>query len=188
MSTGGGWQDQVGGLCAGFKMVYTEPGLKQNIMCRKIELSDSTKKELQERFVLIYTGQRRLARNLLREVVGKYVGNDEVSLDVLAEIQELAEQMACSLQKGDIDGFAKLLNAHWEQSKRLDKGCTNTCIDQIFNSVEDLIDGKMICGAGGGGFVQVVLKKGVTKKQISDRLIDVFADSGVEVYNSEFVY
>ena len=121
-------------------------------------------------------------------VVGKYVGNDEVSLDVLAEIQELAEQMACSLQKGDIDGFAKLLNAHWEQSKRLDKGCTNTCIDQIFNSVEDLIDGKMICGAGGGGFVQVVLKKGVTKKQISDRLIDVFADSGVEVYNSEFVY
>ena len=80
------------------------------------------------------------------------------------------------------------MNAHWEQSKRLDKGCTNTCIDQIFNSVEDLIDGKMICGAGGGGFVQVVLKKGVTKKQISDRLIDVFADSGVEVYNSEFVY
>ena len=31
---------------------------------------EETLKELQERFALIYTGQRRLARNLLRDVVG----------------------------------------------------------------------------------------------------------------------
>lgn len=31
---------------------------------------------LDERFVLIYTGQRRLARNLLRDVSGRYVGNE----------------------------------------------------------------------------------------------------------------
>ena len=29
-----------------------------------------------DEFVLIYTGQRRLARNLLRDVVGCYVGNE----------------------------------------------------------------------------------------------------------------
>ena len=36
-----------------------------------------------------------------------------------------------------------------ELSKKLDGGCTNTCIEQIFNTIDDLIEGKMICGAGG---------------------------------------
>ena len=43
----------------------------------------------------------------------------------------------------------------------------------------------MICGAGGGGFLQVILKKGVTKQDLRTRLFDVFADSGVEVYDCE---
>ena len=52
------------------------PGLQQRLQVAHIELSPQTKKELDERFVLIYTGQRRLARNLLRDVVGRYVGNE----------------------------------------------------------------------------------------------------------------
>ena len=52
----------------------------------------------------------------------------------------------------------------------------------IFHSVEDLIDGKMICGAGGGGFLQVVLKKGVTQEDVRKRLHEVFQDSGVDVW------
>ena len=87
------------------------------------------------------------------------------------------------LEKGNIDGFAELLNQHWELSKKLDAGCTNTCIDMIFHSVEDLIDGKMICGAGGGGFLQVVLKKGVTQEDVRKRLREVFQDSGVDVWS-----
>ncbi len=78
--------------------------------------------------------------------------------------------MRLELEKGRIDGLAKLMNEHWELSKRLDKGCTNNCIDQIFLSIEDLIDGKMICGAGGGGFIQVIMKKGVTLEQMQERL------------------
>ena len=35
--------------------------------------------------------------------------------------------------------------------KMIDSGSTNTLIDQIFASVDDLIDGKLVCGAGGGG-------------------------------------
>lgn len=40
--------------------------------------------------MLIYTGQRRLARNLLRDVVGRYVGNEPDSLFALEEIQKTA--------------------------------------------------------------------------------------------------
>ena len=52
----------------------------------------------------------------------------------------------------------------------------------IFHSVEDLIDGKMICGAGGGGFLQVILKKGITPDDLQKRLHEVFQDSGVDVW------
>ena len=183
MSTGGGWQDQVGGLAPGIKMVSSEPAIRQRITCVPCKISEKTRKELDERFCLIYSGQRRLARNLLRDVVGRYVGGIEDAVDVLYEIQQTAVLMRFELEKGNIDGFAELLNQHWELSKKLDAGCTNTCIDMIFHSVEDLIDGKMICGAGGGGFLQVVLKKGVTQEDVRKRLREVFQDSGVDVWS-----
>ena len=53
------------------------PGLQQRLQVAHIELSPQTKKELDERFVLIYTGQRRLARNLLRDVVAGFPLNYE---------------------------------------------------------------------------------------------------------------
>lgn len=103
-------------------------------------------------------------------------------------MQSLAVLMRFQLERGNIDEFAKLMNQHWEMSKLLDSGCTNTCIDQIFLSCEDLIDGKFICGAGGGGFLQVILKKGVTKEELRVRLRGVFQDSGVDVWESEFLW
>lgn len=49
-----------------------------------------------------------------------------------------------------------------------------------------MIDGRMICGAGGGGFLQVILKKNVTPALARERLAGVFADSGVEVCRCSF--
>ena len=187
MSTGGGWQDQVGGLTPGIKFITSRPGIRQQLKVEKVEISEKTKQELQERFVLIYTGQRRLARNLLREVVGNYIGGRKESLEALDEMQKVAALMKFALEKEDIDEFASLLNQHWEISKKLDAGSTNTCIDQIFSVCEDMIDGKFISGAGGGGFLQVILKKGVTQEMLHQRLRDVFQDSGVDVWNVEFV-
>ena len=186
MSTGGGWQDQVGGLTPGIKFITTKPGITQNIKVENVKISSDTLKELGERFALIYTGQRRLARNLLREVVGAYIGSSPTSIEVLYEIQRVAALIKFELERGNIDGFAELLNEHWELSKKLDGGCTNTCIDQIFMSCEDMLDGKFISGAGGGGFLQVILKKQFTKADLQKRLNSIFEDSGVDVWDCEF--
>ena len=187
MSTGGGWQDQVGGLTPGIKMVSTQPGIDQQIQVTPVVLKEETKRELQDRFALIYTGQRRLARNLLRDVVGGYIGNRKDSLDALHKMKRVAVLMQFELEQGNIDAFAKLLNQHWELSIQLDKGSTNTCIQQIFMACEDMIDGKFISGAGGGGFLQVILKKGVTKADLRERLYAIFQDSGVDVWECELL-
>ncbi len=187
MSTGGGWQDQVGGITSGIKMITTKPGIEQQIVVKKVEVAQETMDELQERFALIYTGQRRLARNLLRDVVGGYIGNRQESIQALSEMKRVAALMQFELEQGDIDAFAALLTRHWDLSIQLDGGSTNTCIQQIFLACEDLIDGKFISGAGGGGFLQVILKKGVTKQMLQERLYSIFQDSGVDVWECCFI-
>ena len=188
MSTGGGWQDQVGGITPGLKYITSMPGVEQQIKVTHVEIPEETKRELDERFVMIYTGQRRLARNLLRDVVGRYVGNEPDSLFALEEIQKTVALMRFELERGNVDGFAKLLDYHWELSKKVDAGSSNTLIEQIFSSIEDLIDGKLVCGAGGGGFLQVILKKGVTKQEVEEHLNKVFMDSLVGVADCKLVW
>ena len=61
-------------------------------------------------------------------------------------------------------------------------------IDQIFKSIDHLIDGRLVCGAGGGGFLQVVLKRGVQKEEVQERLKAVFQDSLVGVWDCELVW
>lgn len=183
MSTGGGWQDQVGGVTDGCKYITTMPGMQQKIHVQHITIPAEAKKELNDRFALIYTGQRRLARNLLRDVVGRYVGNDPDVVRALNEIQKTAALMRFELERGHIDDFAALLNQHWKLSKQIDAESTNTLIDQIFESIDDLICGKMICGAGGGGFLQVILKKGVTHTMVHARLKAVFQDNDVDIWD-----
>lgn len=188
MSTGGGWQDQVGGVTPGLKYITSMPGVEQKLKVSHVFLNEATKAELNERFALIYTGQRRLARNLLRDVIGRYVGNEPDSLFALNEIQRVAALMRFELERGNVDEFAKLLDYHWTLSKKVDSGSTNTLIDQIFSSIDDMIDGRLVCGAGGGGFLQVILKKGITKADVHNRLKAVFQDSLVDVWNCELVW
>lgn len=187
MSTGGGWQDQVGGITPGIKYITTEPGISQEINVNTMKLKPEVLQELQDRFALIYTGQRRLARNLLRDVVGGYLGGRPESVEALHKMSRMAALMKFELERGDIEEFCRLLNEHWELSKKLDSGSTNTCIDQIFMACEDLIDARFISGAGGGGFLQVILKKGIKRDQLRQRLYGVFQDSGVDVWDCEIL-
>lgn len=188
MSTGGGWQDQVGGITPGLKYITSMPGVEQKLQVNHIELNKETKRELDERFCLIYTGHQRLARNLLRDVIGHYVGNEPDSLFVLNEIQRVAALMRFELERGNVDGFAKLLDYHWNLIQKMDQGSTSTLIEQIFQSIDDMIAGRLVCGAGGGGFLQVILKKGITKRDLHNRLNSVFQDSLVDVWDCELVW
>ncbi len=187
MSTGGGWQDQVGGVINGVKFITAMPGIMQDVKVSKLDIPEKAFSELNERFVLIYTGQRRLARNLLRDVVGRYIGNEPDSIYALNEIQRVAALMRFELERGNVDEFAKLLDEHWRLSKMVDSGSTNTLIDQIFASIDEFTAGRLVCGAGGGGFLQVVLKRGVSVETVRKTLRSVFQDSDVDIWDCEIV-
>ena len=184
MGTCGGWQDQVGGLNPGIKYFTSNPGMHQKIQVEYLSLEPEVLHELEERFVLVFSGQRRLARNVLRSETSQLIRNDKDALNAIEHIRELSALMRYYLLRGDITRFAQCMTQQLSYVKTLDKGATNTCVDYIFDVCADLIDGKSVCGAGGGGFLQMILKKNVTKEMLIQRIEDEFHGCGVEVWNS----
>ena len=102
-------------------------------------------------------------------------------------MKKTAVLMKFALEQGDIDDFAHLLNDHWRLSYQLDQGTTNTCIDQIRMVCQEYIEGLFIAGAGGGGFLQGILKQDIEKEELRRALRQVFQDSGVDVWESELL-
>lgn len=57
MGTGGGWQDQIGGLYAGIKFTSSFPGIPLRLQVIPLLASPQLIKELQQRLLVVFTGQ-----------------------------------------------------------------------------------------------------------------------------------
>ncbi|XP_042336778.1 L-fucose kinase isoform X2 [Sceloporus undulatus] len=66
LTTGGGWQDQVGGLFPGLKVGRSKAQLPLKVEVEQISIPEGFMKILNEHLLLLYTGKTRLARNLLQ--------------------------------------------------------------------------------------------------------------------------
>ncbi|KAF2978886.1 hypothetical protein EK904_006136, partial [Melospiza melodia maxima] len=66
LTTGGGWQDQVGGLIPGIKIGRSKAQLPLRVEVEQISVPDGFTQTLNDHLLLVYTGKTRLARNLLQ--------------------------------------------------------------------------------------------------------------------------
>ena len=48
MSTGGGWQDQVGGITPGLKYITSMPGIDQQLKVTHVDIPEFAKRELDD--------------------------------------------------------------------------------------------------------------------------------------------
>lgn len=156
MTTGGGWQDQVGGVFPGAKLIQTQPGIDQTANLRWSPMDFSTDSEFRRRLLLYYTGQKRLAKNILQNVVGRYLARDPEAIDAIEQLKVAALEMKEHLDRRDVDAFAQGIERYWTLKKQLDRGATNPGIEQIIQSVRKWCGGVLLPGAGGGGFVFMV--------------------------------
>ncbi len=178
LTTGGGWQDQVGGLVGGCKLIRTEPGLPQAPRWERVPVSRS----LADHIALVYTGQRRLAKRILRAIMGQYIARDPQVVAVLSEIQDLARAMAEALRAGDAPEFGRLVARHWEANKTLDPGSTNPFVDELFGALAPYLHGAKLAGAGGGGFAILVLKDPSDTQQINHLLSTAYPEQEVGIW------
>jgi galactokinase/mevalonate kinase-like predicted kinase len=158
LTTGGGWQDQVGGLVPGVKLVSSRPGVPQRLKVEPVALPAAVAEELYRRLVLVYVGHRRLAKNILRTVMGRYLAREPDVVFILRRIQEIAREMRQALLAGDLDGFGRLMLEHWELNKRLDPHSTNRHVEAVLAAATPWASGFKMVGAGGGGFAEIVAR------------------------------
>jgi fucokinase len=158
MTTGGGWQDQAGGIYPGAKLLMTGPGFEQRIRVRPVEWSPARKTEFEQRLVVCNTGIQRMAKNLLRQVVGSYLARETQTVQVLHSIKTLASEMAYAMEEGEWDYLGRLLDRHWMLNVQLDPHTTNGPIQALLERVRPWTAGAKLAGAGGGGFLMLLAK------------------------------
>lgn len=186
ISTGGGWQDQIGGLTPSIKLIETTSGIVQKYKIRFIEENNNFK-YLNNHLVLIYTGKRRRAKKILRKIMNSYIYNDINACNILKEIKEIANLMAFELEKGTIQNFCALMNKHFELIKMLDTGISTTYIEKILKESTPFLDAMHLVGAGGGGFIIGVLKSETSQHELDKHLKSIFYNKGVCTYSCSIV-
>lgn len=168
MNTGGGWQDQVGGLTPGIKSGSTVAGTEQYLTVDYIDLPTSFEKIFSERLVLLPSGQRHFGRFIVNDVVNRYLSGNEESLKGHEDIRKLNDELIRSIETEDKEAFCFVINEHRRLLKMISPKVTNPLLDEIINTCMKLADAVSPCGAGGGGYLLVVLKENVTLQQFRD--------------------
>ena len=110
--------------------------------------------ELEQRGLMVYTGQTRDANQILERQSGATVDR----MDVLRSMRDLVDQMRDALaSEGDLDRFAALLHEGWELKRSLGFGISNDQVNEWYEAARQAgaIGGKLL-GAGGGGFLLLI--------------------------------
>lgn len=158
LTTGGGWQDQYGGVLPGVKLLQTSAGFDQNAVARWLPDTLFTDAEARACHLLYYTGVTRTAKNILAEIVRGMFLNNTRHLSLLDAMKQHALTVFDTLQRNDLQRFGQMVRTTWEQNKALDAGTNPDVIESLCRRVDDLCYGYKLPGAGGGGFMYMVAK------------------------------
>ena len=158
LTTGGGWQDQFGGVLGGVKLLQTQRGFDQNPQVRWLPDSLFTQPEYAQCHLLYYTGITRTAKTILAEIVRRMFLNHGGELRQLRSMKAHAIDMYEAIQRQDYEMYGQLVRKTWQQNQRIDSGTNPESVQRITSLVDDLCLGYKLPGAGGGGYLYMVAK------------------------------
>ena len=170
LTTGGGWQDQYGGVLPGVKLLQTGQGFRQDPLTRWLPDTIFTNDDTKGLHLLYYTGVTRTAKHILAEIVRGMFLNNTTHLQLLGEMKQHALQMFEALQRNDLNLYGKLLRRTWLQNQRLDSGTNPPVIQKLCAEIDDWCAGYKLPGAGGGGYLYMVAKDAEAAKKIRQHL------------------
>jgi D-glycero-alpha-D-manno-heptose-7-phosphate kinase len=121
---------------------------------RPCKISEETHFNLEDNLLLFFTGYSRSASAILKDQNDKSKSNDQAMLDNLHFTKELGYKSLESLESGDLEEFARLMDVHWQRKKARSSGMSNQHINEWYDHAmrNGALGGKLI-GAGGGGFL-----------------------------------
>lgn len=115
--------------------------------------------ELEKRLVLCYTGQSRLSSDIHIAVQEEFAaGKNHLPLDKLIDTALIAQE---AFYSSNVDMLADAMNQSWIWQKQLHSSITNDVVESFFLlAMENGMQAGKACGAGGGGCLLFLAKKG----------------------------
>ncbi len=158
LTSGGGWQDQYGGILHGVKLLETEKGFLQKPQVNWLPDYLFSNPEYKPCHILYYTGITRVAKSILGEIVRGMFLNSNEHLAILHDMKMHAREMSDCIQHGNFTQYGKHILKTWEQKKKIDSGTNPPDIQRVIDLIKDYSLGYKLPGAGGGGFLYMVAK------------------------------
>lgn len=158
LTTGGGWQDQYGGIFEGVKLLETRPGIRQDPLIKWLPDQLFTNRETRDMMLLYYTGVTRVAHDILGEIVKGMFLNSTPHLEIFSEMKLHARETFETILRNDYQGLANKVAISWDLNQRLDEGTNPPVIAEITSRVDDYLMGYKLLGAGGGGYLMMFAK------------------------------
>lgn len=169
LTSGGGWQDQVGGIFPGVKLVKTVPGIEQEPEVRWLpgRFFQGPEKTC---MLLYYTGITRVAHDILGEIVRGIFLNSKERLNTVNAIAQTAHFCHDAIQRHDFAAFTEAVRRSWILNQQLDSGTNPPEVQQILDQAgDDLVAAKLL-GAGGGGYLFLIAHDPEAAMRIRHRL------------------
>ena len=158
LTTGGGWQDQFGGVLGGVKLLQTGRGFDQSPQVRWLPNDLWLQPEYRPCHLLYYTGITRTAKHILAEIVRRMFLNHGGEIRLLREMKEHTMEMYEAIQRNSFEEMGTLMRRTWQQNQMLDAGTNPEAVKAITDLVDDLCLGYKLPGAGGGGYLYMIAK------------------------------
>jgi fucokinase len=156
LTTGGGWQDQVGGIFGGAKIARSAAVLPLRVVTEPIPIDSRVVAELNKRLVLVFTGRPRLAKYLLQNVLRQWFSRLPEICATVDGLASNAEMAADAMRVGDLTRVGECLTKYWEQKRCMAPGCEPSGVALLRKRFADKLLGSSLCGAGGGGFAVLI--------------------------------
>ncbi len=158
LTTGGGWQDQFGGVTGGVKLLQSAPGFEQEPQIHWLPDTVFTDPEYAPCHLLYYTGITRTAKHLLAQIVRHMFLNSGSQLRLLRRMKEHSMEMYDALQRCRFQTVGSLVRETWRQNCLIDPGTNPPEVARLTSLVDDLCLGYKLSGAGGGGYLYMIAK------------------------------
>ena len=182
LTTGGGWQDQFGGVLGGVKLLQTGRGFDQSPLVRWLPNDLWTQPEYRTCHLLYYTGITRTAKSILAEIVRRMFLNHHEELNMLREMKAHTMEMYEAIQRNDFQQMGSLVRKTWQQNQTLDSGTNPPQVAALTRLIDDLCWGYKLPGAGGGGYLYMIAKD----PEAAVRIKQILGQNGLNA-NARFV-
>ncbi|ELT87342.1 hypothetical protein CAPTEDRAFT_168598 [Capitella teleta] len=184
LTTGGGWQDQVGGLLPGIKMGHSAAQLPLKVEITRPKIDPEIVRRFGEHLVLVYTGKTRLARNLLQNVIRNWYARNPEIVATEDELVENAKDCAKAFENGDLQSVGGCLSNYWRLKKKMAPGSEPIAATRMISALQPYIWGISLAGAGGGGFMFVFTKKPNDIATVTDVLSSLPGSENVTIHQA----